>query len=75
MSPYEFLSSYTTSAAAKVCALALLVFALQLAIVPFVLITVLLVRAQRRLSTVVTSIPATATPHRNPRFSRAGEHA
>lgn len=75
MSPYEVLSAYTTGAAAKVCALALLVFALRLVIVPFVLITVLLVRAQRRLSTVVASIPATAASHRHPHFSRAGEPA
>lgn len=75
MSPYELLSSYTTGAAAKVCALALLILALRLAIVPFALITMLLVRAQRHLSTVVTAIPATATSQRNPRFSRAGEYA
>lgn len=63
MSLYEILSSYPTSAAAKVCALTLLVFALQAAVLPFVLITLLLHRAQQRLATAATAIP-TAASHR-----------
>lgn len=57
MSLYEALSSYPTSAAAKVCALTLLVFALQAAVLPFVLITLLLQRAQQRLATAATAVP------------------
>lgn len=61
MSLHEVLSSYTTAAATKVCALALLVFALQAAVLPFVLITLLLHRAQQRLATAATAVPTTVS--------------
>lgn len=60
MSLYEVLSSYPTSAAAKVCALTLLIFALQAAVLPFVLITLLLQRAQQRLATAA-AVPTAAS--------------
>lgn len=67
MSVHEALSTYPTAMAVRVAALVLLVFALRALVLPFALVTVLLDRAQRALSVVVTTPPA------GPSTSRGGE--
>lgn len=57
MNLYDVLSSYTTTAVLRITALVLAVFALRLVVLPFALVTVLLDRAQRSLSTLAATVP------------------
>lgn len=68
MNLYEVLSSYTTSAVLRITALVLAVFALRLVVLPFALVTVLLDRAQRGLSTLAAAVPPRPDTSGSPGF-------